>query len=101
MTRPLRPCLDCPDLTRNPRGRCRPCQQRHDHHRNARRTQYAGTWKTTSKQARTAEPWCHCTLHGHGHDGRICNRLDDLTTDHEHHQVECRSCNSAHRREPA
>lgn len=97
MTRPQRPCLDCGVPTRNPLGRCRPHQQAHDRARNQRRTQYHGAWARTSRRARAAEPWCHCELPGHGHDGRSCSRLDDLTLDHETGRVECRSCNSAHR----
>lgn len=87
MTRPQRPCLTCGTLTRNPTSRCRPCQQAHDQARNARRPQYAGTWKTTSKKARQEQPWCS-----------LCGTTQNLTLDHEHGQVECKSCNASHRR---
>jgi len=96
--RPQRPCLDCGALTRNPGGRCRPHELEHQRARNQKRTQYAGQWQALSRQARQTTPWCHCDLPGHGHDGRICNQLDDLTLDHQFGRVECRSCNSAHRR---
>ena len=86
--RPLRPCLGCGALTRNPGSRCRPCEQAHQKLRNERRTQYAGTWRATSRRARKAQPWCS-----------ICGAQLDLTLDHEHGQVECRSCNSSHRRD--
>lgn len=102
MTRPNRPCLGlpghpCGQLTRNPNGRCRPCQQAHDRTRNRARTQYAGTWRATSKRARAAEPWCHCQRPNCHGPGPCLN--PDLTLDHEHAQVECRSCNSSHRRD--
>ena len=105
MTRPNRPCLGlpgypCGQLTRNPNGRCRPCQQAFDRARNRARTQYAGAWKTASRTARKAEPWCHCDLPGHGHDNQLCHRTKDLTLDHQYGRVECRTCNSRHRRNP-
>lgn len=104
MTRPQRPCLGvqerpCPTLTRNPKGRCAECQKVFDRLRNQARTQYQGAWAAASRTARKAEPWCHCDLAGHGHDG-MCSRTEDLTLDHQYGRVECRSCNSAHRREP-
>ena len=85
--RPQRPCLTCGTLTRNPGSRCRPCEQAHQRTRNQTRTQYTGTWQATSRRARKAQPWCS-----------ICGATSDLTLDHEHGQVECRSCNSSHRR---
>lgn len=97
--RPNRPCLGCGTLTRHPAGRCPLCRTQRDRVRNQRRTQYQGSWQATSRAMRVAEPWCHCDLDGHGHDGHLCLRAGDLTFDHEHIQVECRSCNSAHRRD--
>ena len=83
----LRPCLDCGARTR--RTRCPRCESDWNRRRNARRTQYQGAWAATSRRARQAQPWCS-----------ICGTLFDLTLDHEHGQVECRSCNSSHRRNP-
>lgn len=90
MPRPQRPCLNCGTPTRNPNSRCRPCEQQHQRDRNQRRTQYHGDWATISKQARLAQPYCS-----------LCGTTKDLTLDHEHQQVECRTCNSSHRRNPA
>lgn len=88
--RPLRPCLDCGTRTRNPGSRCRSCELAHQRARNAaRKAQYGGTWAATSRRARRARPIC-----------ARCGRTDDLTLDHETGQVECRSCNSSHRRNP-
>ena len=70
--------------------RCPTCEAEHQRIRNAERTQYQGTWRRTSKAARQAQPWCS-----------ICGTTYDLTLDHEHGQVECRSHNSPHRRNPA
>lgn len=91
--RPQRICLDCPTLTRNPNGRCRTCQQAHDRARNQRRTQYQGDWQRISREAREAEPWCH-------HPACPNPFTSDLTFDHQYARVECRSCNSSHRRNP-
>jgi len=82
-------CLDCTARHRQPGPRCQPCEQAHQKARNAARTQYAGTWRATSRRARKAQPWCS-----------LCGTTADLTLDHEHGQVECRSCNSSHRRNP-
>lgn len=96
--RPQRPCLGLPDhpcgaLTRNPAGRCRPCEQAHQRARNRRRHElYGGPWQATSRRARAEQPWCS-----------ICGRGADevqLALDHEHGQVECVPCNSSHRRNP-
>ena len=89
--RPARPCLDCHTLTRNPKSRCRPCQQAHDRARNQRRPQYAGTWTTESRRARKEEPWCH-------HPTCPNPLTKDLTYDHQYGRVECRACNASHRR---
>lgn len=82
----LRICLDCPARTRS--SRCPRCEAERNRRRNQQRTQYAGTWRATSKRARKAQPWCS-----------ICGTPFDLTLDHEHGQVECRSHNSSHRRD--
>jgi len=89
---PTRPCLGvpgqtCTNRTRAPRGRCPSCERLWQKARNARRTQYHGSWRATSRAARKAQPWCS-----------ICGTVYDLTLDHEHGQVECRVCNSRHRR---
>lgn len=83
----LRPCLTCGARTR--RTRCPRCESDWNRKRNAERTQYAGSWRATSRAARKAQPWCS-----------ICGTPYDLTLDHEHGQVECRVCNSRHRRNP-
>lgn len=83
----LRSCLDCGLRTRTTAPRCGPCERSRQRRRNAARSQYAGAWRATSRTARRRQPWCS-----------ICGTTDDLTLDHEHAQVECRSCNSSHRR---
>lgn len=95
--RPLRICLGLPghpclERTRNPAGRCRPCELEHQRRRNAARPQYAGTWPAKSRRARQAEPWCH-------RPGCPDPFTADLTFDHETGTVECRHCNSSHRRD--
>lgn len=96
--RPLRICLGlpdqpCVDRTRNPGGRCRPCEQEFQRRRNAleRRREYrTAAYQRRSRLARARQPWCS-----------ICGSTVDATWDHEHRQVECRSCNSSHRRNPS
>lgn len=95
MTRPLRICLGlpgrpCTERTPNRNGRCTSCESQFQRARNKVRVQYQGSWKRTSLAARRNQPWCS-----------ICGTLADLTFDHEHAQVECRRCNSSHRRNPA
>lgn len=86
--KPQVPCIDCGARTRNPGGRCRPCYLKHEKARNeARRALYGGSWAKTSRAARRAQPCCV-----------LCGSPFDLTLDHEHRQVECRSCNSSHRK---
>jgi len=82
---PGRPCTERTDL---PGGRCRTCNAEMNRGRNAARVQYQGRWKRTSLAARRNQPWCS-----------LCGTIIDLTYDHEHGQVECRSCNSSHRRD--
>lgn len=86
--RPLRICIDCSTRHRLAGARCQTCERNHQRARNAARTQYAGAWRTTSRRARQAIGQC-----------AICGTTQDLTLDHEHGQVECRSCNSSHRRD--
>lgn len=91
--RPLRPCLGlpdrpCRDFTRNPAGRCRPCELEHQRRRNRARVQYQGSWKRASQRARRAQPFCS-----------VCGTPYDLTLDHETGTVQCRRHNSAHRRD--
>lgn len=99
MPRPLRKCLDCPDLTRNPKGRCRPCQQRHDHHRNQQpgRKAYQDTTYRHIRAAARRGDYGPCV---------DCGTLQDLTVDHRRPisqggtndpsnlVVRCRPCNS-------
>lgn len=83
-------CLDCGARHHTGNPRCRPCYLAHQRARNqARQALYGGTWRTTSRRARAAQPWCS-----------ICGSRANLTLDHEHRQVECQSCNSSHRRNP-
>lgn len=84
----MRPCLECGSPTKG--TRCPIHEAARQRTRNQARTQYAGQWRATSKRARKAQPWCS-----------ICGTPFDLTLDHEHGQVECRTCNSRHRREPS
>lgn len=84
----LRHCLDCQILTRSTTSRCGPCQRNREKTRNAaRKDLYGGTWYATSRRARKNQPWCS-----------VCGAETQLTLDHERWQVECRSCNSSHRR---
>lgn len=85
--RALRTCIDCGARYRTGDSRCRPCELARHRKRNASRTQYQGAWRKTSAAARRAQPWCS-----------VCGTPNDLTLDHEHGVVECRSCNSSHRR---
>lgn len=87
----LKICLDCGARHRLDGPRCRHCYLTQQRARNAARTQYAGPWRTFSQRAREAA----------GHQCAICGRIGDDTYDHEHWQVECRPCNSSHRRNPA
>lgn len=85
---PLRSCLECGTITRTTQPRCGPCERSRQRRRNTRRaTLYDTDHRKQSKAARKAQPWCS-----------ICGRQTNLTWDHEHQQVECRSCNSSHRR---
>jgi DNA-directed RNA polymerase subunit RPC12/RpoP len=90
MTRPLRICLDCIARHYETGPRCRTCYLNHQKARNAARPQYTGTWRTTSRHARRAIRQC-----------ARCGQRTDLTLDHETGQVECRHCNSSHRRNPS
>jgi len=89
--RPLKLCLECNGRHREDGARCRPCERERQRRRNAARPQYAGTWRAFSKRQREAA----------GHRCANCGRIGDDTFDHEHWQVECRACNSRHRRNPA
>lgn len=81
-----RPCLDCGRLATA--TRCVFCEAKRQRQRNASRPQYAGAWDRVSRQARRAQPWCS-----------VCGATEKLSLDHERGQVECVSCNSAHRRD--
>lgn len=86
--KPLTICADCGGRHREDGARCRPCSLAHQRARNATRAAYYdATHRRHSRQARRAQPWCS-----------ICGGKLNLTWDHEHGQVECRSCNSSHRR---
>lgn len=99
MPRPLRKCLDCPELTRNPKGRCRPCQQRHDHKHNTQ-TQRQAYMDPAYKRIRAA------VRQGRYGPCTACGDTNDLTVDHikplaqggTNHPsnlvVLCRACNS-------
>lgn len=90
-------CLDC--SARYFPGdpyRCRPCylqRQRARNNQPRREALYGGLHYAHSRAARRRQPWCS-----------ICGRTQwevQLTWDHEHGQVECVSCNSSHRSNPA
>lgn len=86
--KPMRPCLECG--ARTARTRCPRCESQWQKARNAlpRRQQYrSNAYTRQSKAARENQPWC-----------ALCGTRQDLTWDHEHGQVECRSCNASHRR---
>jgi hypothetical protein len=85
-----RPCLECGLLIRSTTSRCGPCQKTKDRTRNQTRAQYRGGWKAFSEKQRRHQPWCS-----------VCGAMKDLTFDHEHWRVECKSCNSSHRRNRA
>lgn len=88
MTKPQVPCLVCGARTRHPSGRCYRHYLEQQRARNqARKTLYGGSWAKRSREARRAQPACV-----------LCGSPFDLTLDHEHAQVECRRCNSSHRR---
>lgn len=88
----LRPCLDCGKPTPMRPGiyRCPTHEATRQQTRNLVRTQYRGPWRTLSRAARAAQPWC-----------TRCGTTTDLTLDHETGTVECRPCNSSHRRDVA
>lgn len=90
MTSPLRPCLSCGLRFRGTGSRCPGCERARQRRRNQIRTEYQGAWRRRSLAERRAQPWCS-----------ICGTTADLTLDHEHGQVECRPCNSSHRRDPS
>lgn len=86
----FRICLECNKRHQHDGPRCYPCHLARERARNtARRNLYGGAWRATSKRARKAVG--HCVR---------CGTTADLTLDHETGQVECRSCNSSHRRNP-
>lgn len=86
--RTQKPCIECGALHRNPGPRCGPHERTHQRNRNqARKPLYGGTWQALSRRARALQPWCS-----------VCGTRTNLTLDHERMQVECRSCNSSHRR---
>lgn len=85
-----RTCLDCGTLHNRPDPRCRPCYLTHQQRRNhnpRRQALYSGPWATLSRRARATSPMCF-----------RCGARRDLTLDHETGTVECRPCNSSHRR---
>lgn len=98
-TRPLRPCLGCQILTRSSTGRCGVCETKLQKDRNqARKALYAGPYIAHRRKAlagATLCPRCGIDLI------RSRTARNGATWDHEHGQVECRSCNSSHRRNPA
>lgn len=105
MTRPLRPCLDCPALTRNPKGRCRPCQQRADHDRNQRpgRAAYQDTAYRKIRFAVRQGRYGPCTACGDTNDLTVDHRvpLSQGGTNHPSNLVVlCRACNSRKHNRP-
>lgn len=96
---PPRPCLTCGEPITKGR-RCPQCEGQHQRARNKARVHlYGGDWPRLSRAARAAEPWCHCVRTNCHGDYFPCATSGDLTLDHETGQVECRSCNSRHRRQ--
>lgn len=92
-------CLDCGATHTRPDPRCRRCYLDRQRARNATRAGFYDTaHRRLSEVARIVHPWCAIC-------GATKAELDAtgevLTWDHEHRQVECRSCNSSHRRNPA
>lgn len=97
--RPQRPCLHCGALTRNPAGRCRPCEL--DRQRTRNRQPHRQAYNDTDYRSARR----HTRL---GHYGPCvdCGTWDDLTLDHiqplilggRNHPsnwvVRCRPCNS-------
>lgn len=81
-----RPCLVCGKPAQS--TRCPTHEAERQQVRNASRPQYSGAWRALSRKARRQQPWC-----------TRCGRRDDLTLDHQTGTVECRSCNSSHRRD--
>lgn len=91
----LKICLepDCDTRYVGPGPRCRPCYLKRQRARNAtpeRQALYGGDHRARSQAARRLQPWCS-----------ICGSPIRTSWDHEHSQVECQSCNSSHRRNPA
>lgn len=78
-------------------SRCKWCQKEWNRRRNALRDQYHGAWRAASRKARAGATNCaRC-----GVALVKSNRSPrGATLDHETGTVECRSCNSSHRREP-
>lgn len=91
----LRPCLVCSAPTAA--TRCPIHEAAHQQARNARRPQYAGTWRATSKAARK-DAWL-CARCGVAFDQG--DRKRRSTLDHTTGLVLCQSCNSSIRRNPA
>lgn len=89
----LKICLDCGGRHNEPGPRCRPhylARQRARNQKPERQALYGGAHRARSRAARQAQPWCS-----------NCGSLIRTSWDHEHGQVECQSCNSSHRRNPA
>lgn len=99
MTLPQRPCLTCGILTRSTTSRCGPHEREHQRQRNAaRKALYAGPYIAQRRKAlagATLCPLCGVDLI------RSRTARNGATWDHEHSQIECRSCNSSHRKNPA
>lgn len=96
---PLRPCLVCGLRTRTTAPRCGPHEREYQRRRNTnprRQALYGGAYPTQRRQAlanATLCPRCGVDLI------RSRTARNGATWDHEHGQVECRSCNSSHRRD--
>lgn len=90
----MKPCLQCAVPTDG--TYCLGCRRARDRDRNKQRLQYAGAWPATRRAAYPPPgspcPICSVPMI------RSQTARNGMTLDHEHAQVECRSCNSSHRR---
>lgn len=96
MTIPVRPCIECGRCTRTTTSRCAAHEREFQRRRNRVRVQYQGAWKRDSAAARRAVthcPRCGVVLI------KSKTARNGSTFDHETGRVECRSCNSSHRRD--
>lgn len=99
MTAVPKPCLVCGILTRSTTSRCGPHEREHQRARNQtkrRQDLYGGPYQTARRKAlagATLCPICGVNLI------RSRTARNGATWDHQHSRIECRSCNSSHRRD--